>query len=72
MRNVLDPVALAMVLLLSACGSGNTAQTTDSSTNGQQQNKRFIVLPLSAAAEGIRVPMALKTLAAGLYPDKVK
>jgi hypothetical protein len=53
-------------------GSGNTAQTTDSSTNGQQQNKRFIVLPLSAAAEGIRVPMALKTLAAGLYPDKVK
>ncbi|WP_068496101.1 ABC transporter substrate-binding protein [Paenibacillus kribbensis] len=36
------------------------------------KNKRFIVLPLSAAAEGIRAPIALKTLAAGLYPDKVK
>jgi iron complex transport system substrate-binding protein len=36
------------------------------------KNKRFVVLPLSAAAEGIRAPIALKTLAAGLYPDKVK
>lgn len=36
------------------------------------KNKRFIVLPLSAAAEGVRAPIALKTLAAGLYPDKVK
>ncbi|WP_179032308.1 ABC transporter substrate-binding protein [Paenibacillus kribbensis] len=36
------------------------------------KNKRFIVLPLSAAAEGIRAPIALRTLAAGLYPDKVK
>ncbi|SPY20033.1 Vitamin B12-binding protein Flags: Precursor [Paenibacillus polymyxa] len=36
------------------------------------KNKRFVVLPLSAAAEGVRAPIALKTLAAGLYPDKVK
>lgn len=36
------------------------------------KNKRFIVLPLSAAAEGIRAPIALQTLAAGLYPDKVQ
>lgn len=36
------------------------------------QNERFIVMPLSAAAEGIRAPIALQTLAAGLYPDKVK
>ncbi|MGW9528696.1 ABC transporter substrate-binding protein [Paenibacillus terrae] len=35
-------------------------------------NKRFVVLPLSAAAEGVRAPIALKTLASGLYPDKVK
>ncbi|PAK53931.1 ABC transporter substrate-binding protein [Paenibacillus sp. 7541] len=35
------------------------------------RNERFIVLPLSAAAEGIRAPIALRTLAAGLYPDKV-
>ncbi|MBU5673136.1 ABC transporter substrate-binding protein [Paenibacillus brevis] len=35
------------------------------------QNERFVVLPLSAAAEGIRAPIALQTLAAGLYPDKV-
>ncbi|WP_178021477.1 ABC transporter substrate-binding protein [uncultured Paenibacillus sp.] len=36
------------------------------------RDARFIVLPLSAAAEGIRAPIALKTLAAGLYPDQVK
>lgn len=36
------------------------------------RDKRFIVLPLSAAAEGIRAPIALQTLAAGLYPDKVQ
>ncbi|BFH14364.1 ABC transporter substrate-binding protein [Paenibacillus melissococcoides] len=36
------------------------------------KNKRFIMLPLSAAAEGIRAPIALQTLAAGLYPDKVQ
>lgn len=36
------------------------------------RDERFIVLPLSAAAEGVRAPIALKTLAAGLYPDKVK
>lgn len=36
------------------------------------QNKRFVVLPLSAAAEGVRAPMALKTLASGFYPEKVR
>ncbi|RRJ67170.1 ABC transporter substrate-binding protein [Paenibacillus oralis] len=36
------------------------------------RDARFIVLPLSAAAEGVRAPIALKTLAAGMYPDKVK
>lgn len=35
------------------------------------KDKRFIVMPLSAAAEGIRAPIALRTLAAGLYPDRV-
>jgi iron complex transport system substrate-binding protein len=34
------------------------------------KNKRFVVMPLSAAAEGIRAPIALKTLASGFYPDK--
>lgn len=34
------------------------------------KNKRFVVMPLSAAAEGIRAPMALRTLANGFYPDK--
>ncbi|MEK5357829.1 ABC transporter substrate-binding protein [Paenibacillus sp. FSL L8-0709] len=34
------------------------------------QDERFIIMPLSAAAEGIRAPIALKTLAEGLYPDK--
>ncbi|MDP4097087.1 ABC transporter substrate-binding protein [Paenibacillus sp. P96] len=36
------------------------------------KNKHFVVLPLSAAAEGIRAPMALSTLASGFYPDKTK
>lgn len=36
------------------------------------KNKRFIILPLSAAAEGIRAPYALEMLAKGLYPDKFK
>lgn len=34
------------------------------------QNNRLIVLPLSAAAEGIRAPHALQTLAEGFYPEK--
>ncbi|CAM4265330.1 ABC transporter substrate-binding protein [Paenibacillus alkaliterrae] len=34
------------------------------------KNERFIVLPLSAAAEGIRAPIALQTLASGLYPER--
>lgn len=34
------------------------------------KNKKFIVLPLSAGAEGIRAPLALKTVAEGLYPEK--
>ncbi|MFE1625944.1 ABC transporter substrate-binding protein [Brevibacillus reuszeri] len=36
------------------------------------QNNRLIVLPLSAASEGVRAPIALKILAEGLYPDKFK
>ncbi|MED4779292.1 ABC transporter substrate-binding protein [Brevibacillus choshinensis] len=36
------------------------------------QNKRLMVLPLSAAAEGVRAPIALKILAEGLYPEKFK
>ncbi|HBZ78830.1 MULTISPECIES: ABC transporter substrate-binding protein [Brevibacillus] len=36
------------------------------------QNKRLIVLPLSAASEGVRAPIALKILGEGLYPDKFK
>lgn len=36
------------------------------------KNKRFIVLPLSAAAEGIRAPHALRILAEGLYPDRIR
>lgn len=36
------------------------------------QNKRLIILPLSAASEGVRAPIALKILAEGLYPDKFK
>jgi len=36
------------------------------------QNKRFIILPLSAAAEGIRAPHALEILAKGLYPEQIK
>lgn len=34
------------------------------------KNQRFIVLPLSAASEGIRAPIALKILAEGIYPEK--
>lgn len=36
------------------------------------KNQRLIVLPLSAASEGVRAPIALKILAEGLYPDKFK
>ena len=36
------------------------------------QNKRLIILPLSAASEGVRAPIALKILAEGFYPDKFK
>ncbi|NEW05921.1 ABC transporter substrate-binding protein [Paenibacillus sp. SYP-B3998] len=36
------------------------------------KNKKFVILPLSAAAEGVRAPIALKTLAKGFYPEKVK
>lgn len=36
------------------------------------KNKKLIVLPLSAAAEGIRASMAMKILAEGFYPDKFK
>lgn len=35
------------------------------------KEKKFIVLPLSACAEGIRAPIALNMLAEGLYPDIV-
>ncbi|MEK4030425.1 ABC transporter substrate-binding protein [Pseudobacillus sp. FSL P4-0506] len=34
------------------------------------ENNRIITMPLSAGAEGIRAPLALKTLAEGLYPEK--
>lgn len=34
------------------------------------QEERFLVLPLSAAAEGVRGPQALTTLAEGFYPEK--
>jgi iron complex transport system substrate-binding protein len=34
------------------------------------KNQRFIVLPLSAASEGVRAPIALKILAEGIYPEK--
>ncbi|WP_243290170.1 ABC transporter substrate-binding protein [Bacillus sp. FJAT-47783] len=34
------------------------------------KNERFIILPLSAGAEGIRAPQALQTLAKGLHPEK--
>jgi iron complex transport system substrate-binding protein len=36
------------------------------------QHKRLMVLPLSAAAEGVRAPIALHILAEGLYPEKFK
>jgi iron complex transport system substrate-binding protein len=33
------------------------------------QNDRFVVLPLSAMFEGVRIPNGVKTLAKGFYPD---
>ena len=33
------------------------------------QNERFVILPLSAASEGVRVAEALEILAKGFYPD---
>lgn len=33
------------------------------------QNKNFVILPLSAASEGVRVAEALEILAKGFYPD---
>jgi len=36
------------------------------------KNQKLIVLPLSAAAEGVRAPIALKILAEGMYPEKFK
>lgn len=36
------------------------------------QNQRLMILPLSAASEGVRAPIALKILAEGLYPEKFK
>ncbi|WP_232696046.1 ABC transporter substrate-binding protein [Brevibacillus daliensis] len=36
------------------------------------KNERFIVLPLSAVAEGVRAPMALTILGEGFYPDRMK
>lgn len=36
------------------------------------QNERFTVLPLSAAAEGVRMPIAVETLAKSFYPEKFK
>ncbi|SMP18687.1 hypothetical protein SAMN06265361_103172 [Laceyella tengchongensis] len=36
------------------------------------KNKRFIVMPLSAAAEGVRAQLALKILAKGMYPGRIK
>jgi iron complex transport system substrate-binding protein len=34
------------------------------------KQKRFVVLPLSAGAEGIRGPIAIETLAKAFYPEK--
>ncbi len=33
------------------------------------QNDRFVVLPLPSAFEGVRNPDAVRTLAAGFYPE---
>ena len=33
------------------------------------QNERFVVLPLTAAAEGVRIAQALETLVKGFYPE---
>lgn len=35
------------------------------------QNERFVVLPLSAASEGVRVAEALEIIVKGLYPDSL-
>jgi iron complex transport system substrate-binding protein len=35
-------------------------------------NQRLVVLPLSAAAEGVRAPIALNILAEGFYPEKFR
>ncbi|WP_203362766.1 ABC transporter substrate-binding protein [Bacillus sp. REN10] len=34
------------------------------------KNKRFVTLPLSAGAEGVRGPIAIETLAKAFYPDQ--
>lgn len=34
------------------------------------KNQNFTVLPLSAASEGIRIPIAVRTLAESFYPEK--
>ncbi|RNB86326.1 ABC transporter substrate-binding protein [Brevibacillus panacihumi] len=34
------------------------------------KNQKLIVLPLSAASEGVRAPIALKILAQGMYPER--
>lgn len=36
------------------------------------KNNRIIILPLSAASEGVRGPIALKILAEGMYPKEFK
>ncbi|GGK23385.1 lipoprotein [Caldalkalibacillus thermarum] len=36
------------------------------------QHERFVVVPLSAAAEGIRAPLALEILIKGFYPEKAE
>lgn len=36
------------------------------------QNEHFVVLPLSAASEGVRVAEAVEVLAKGFYPDSYK
>ncbi|MGY6211254.1 ABC transporter substrate-binding protein [Cytobacillus firmus] len=36
------------------------------------QNERFVILPLSAASEGVRVGEALEVLAKGFYPEAFK
>ncbi|MEH6949601.1 ABC transporter substrate-binding protein [Bacillus sp. JJ634] len=36
------------------------------------QNERFVILPLSAASEGIRAAQAIEILAKGFYPENFK